>query len=84
MERRNEIKRDTIHDQFTRERELPAPLPVTRFHLNRAIPLERSTARIDLAKRNQTRPENQVQKRMDEKRNTGMGNIVEKYTLGGE
>lgn len=29
----------------------PAPLPVTRFHLNRAIPLERSTARIDLAKR---------------------------------
>lgn len=62
----------------------PAPLPVTRFHLNRAIPLERSTARIDLAKRNQTRPENQVQKRVDEKRNTGMGNIVEKYTLGGE
>lgn len=62
----------------------PAPLSVTRFYLNRAIPLERSTARIHLAKRNQTRPENQVQKRMDEKRNTGMGNIVEKYTLGGE
>lgn len=42
VERRNEIKRDTIHDQFTRERELPRTLtcdaiPFKSRHSSRTV-----------------------------------------------